>query len=400
LSPDKVLYLDQVSNFYSTTTGQQVFGLRNVVSLEKDIGVIFLQSLDQMISYRIVTDIKTFIRDYGSMIGAGGVKRNPVKNTTKVDGLKNTLKQFEKSIPDFYTATENQYKGYQILIESMKPVYAKLIGPLLNIGQIQLIRRVVLSHMNFVAKMESPHFYACLSNLNQATFNSMEFLKTKAKDVKEDIIDEVDEDYDSDDSRYEEKKHRDDVRKKHGDQNFVLNDDDNTKGERILRNLLKDLSTVLETSGFLEPINKVYVLTQDLDHMALGMLVITLIASQNLHYDLNVNSIVRKSKHASIDGPCFVMGLITIFKQFHNSHFKKYLVYMSHYIKSSIDVAKDKGSIKKSGQYPPDVTICFGILEEILRFGKYDREVIKQVMGVNFLFDNFKNVAYNAKTAK
>jgi hypothetical protein len=353
-----------------------------------------------MISYKIVTDIKSFIRDYGSMIGAGGVKQNQVKNTTRVEGLKNTLRQFEKSIPDFYTATENQYKGYQMLIESMKPVYTKLIGTLLSIGQIQLIRRIVLSHLNFVAKMETPHFYSCLSNLNQATFNSMEFLKTKAKDVKDNVIEEVNEEYDSDDSRYEEKKQKEEDKKKHGDQNFILNDDDNTKGERILRNLLKDIGTVLETSGFLEPINKVYVLTQDLDHMALGMLVITLIASQNLHYDLNVNSIVRKSKSATIDGPCFVMGLITIFKQFHNSHFKKYLVYMSHYIKSSIDVAKDKGSIKKQGQYPPDVTICFGILEEILRFGKYDREVIKQVMGVNFLFDNFKNVAYNPKTAK
>mmetsp|Transcript_1008 Transcript_1008/g.1141 ORF Transcript_1008/g.1141 Transcript_1008/m.1141 type:complete len:94 (+) Transcript_1008:294-575(+) len=91
------------------------------------------------------------------------------------------------------------------------------------------------------------------------------------------------------------------------------------------------------------------------------------------------------------------MGLITMFKQFHNSHFKKYLVYMSHFIRSSIEVSKDKGSLKKQGQYPQDVTICFGILEEILRFGKHDREVIKQVMGVNFLFDNFKNITTKTK---
>lgn len=398
LAPSNVLYLDQVSNFYSTTTGQQVFGLRNVVSLEKDIGIIFLQSLDQMISYRIVNDTKKFIRDYGMTIGGGGfTKDSGSKSGNRIDSYTNTLKQFERSIPDFYTATEAQYKGYQVLIENFKPIYSKLITNMLNIGQLQLIRRIVLSHLNFVAKMETPYFYSCLSNLNTATFNCMELLKTKAKDIKEDVIVEIPEELDSDDSHYEEKKKAMDLKKKHGDQNFYQNDADETKGDKILKKLLSDLSTVLETSGFLEPIHKVYVLAKDLDYMALSMLLLTLTAASNLHYDLNVNSLVRKTKSANIDGPCFVMGLITIFKQFHNSHFKKFLVYMSHYIKSSIEVSKDKGSLQKLGQYPQDVTVCFGILEEILRFGKYDREVIKQVLGVNFLFDNFKNVTYSDK---
>ena len=50
---------------------------------------------------------------------------------------------------------------------------------------------------------------------------------------------------------------------------------------------------------------------------------------------------------------------------------------MSHYIRSSIEVSRDKGSLKKQEQYPEDVNICFEILEEILRFGKYNREIMK-----------------------
>ena len=64
---------------------------------------------------------------------------------------------------------------------------------------------------------------------------------------------------------------------------------------------------------------------------------------------------------------------------------------MSHYIRSSIEVSGDKGSLKKQGQYPEDVNICFGILEEILRFEKYNREVMKQAFGVNLLFGNSNN---------
>ena len=87
LSPSNVLYSDQVTNFYSTITGQKVFGLRNIFSWEKDIGVIFLQNLNQMTSYRIVNDIKQFIRDYGLIIGGGGItKEMNSRKGTKLDG--------------------------------------------------------------------------------------------------------------------------------------------------------------------------------------------------------------------------------------------------------------------------------------------------------------------------
>ena len=54
--------------------------------------------------------------------------------------------------------------------------------------------------------MESSHLFDCLSNLNSSKFNAIELLKTKAKEIKEDIIEEVPENFDSDDSRYEQMK--------------------------------------------------------------------------------------------------------------------------------------------------------------------------------------------------
>ena len=70
---------------------------------------------------------------------------------------------------------------------------------------------------------------------------------------------------------------------------------------------------------------------------------------------------------------------------------------MSHYIRSSIEVSWDKGSLKKQGKYPEDVNICFEILEEILRFGKYNREIMKWAYGVNLLFGYFKNITTSSK---
>ena len=61
--------------------------IKKYFSWKKDIGVIFLQSLDQMESYRIVNDIKQFIRDYGLIIGGGGItKEMNSRKGTKLDG--------------------------------------------------------------------------------------------------------------------------------------------------------------------------------------------------------------------------------------------------------------------------------------------------------------------------
>ena len=37
-----------------------------------------------------------------------------------------------------------------------------------------------------------------------------------------------------------------------------------------------------------------------------------------------------------------------------------------------------------------DVALLLGVLEEIIRFGKFDWEIIKQLFGSNYIFDNFK----------
>ena len=52
--------------------------------------------------------------------------------------------------------------------------------------------------------------------------------------------------------------------------------------------MLSDLSNVLEPSGFLEPIHKVYVLAKDLDFMPINMLLFTLTDAADLKYDMNI----------------------------------------------------------------------------------------------------------------
>jgi len=68
----KGTYLDSLSSWYDSN-GQQIFGLRYVHFLHEHLGTTFLQGLDRLIVYTIVSETKKFQRDYGFIIGGGTV---------------------------------------------------------------------------------------------------------------------------------------------------------------------------------------------------------------------------------------------------------------------------------------------------------------------------------------
>jgi hypothetical protein len=75
-----------------------------------------------------------------------------------------------------------------------------------------------------------------------------------------------------------------------------------------------------------------------------------------------------------IDGPHFIVGLITIFKQFHSNQFKKYLIYLVHFIKTSLSVNKDVQLQKKV--LDSDATATMTYLEELVKFEGSSREIV------------------------
>ena len=82
----------------------------------------------------------------------------------------------------------------------------------------------------------------------------------------------------------------------------------------MLRELMKDLTECLEFIGNVKPQNKVYSLTHDLHNLPLVFALVSLNAMQFLQYDTYVYSLVRSRKEMVIDGPHFIIGMLTIFK--------------------------------------------------------------------------------------
>jgi len=71
-SMNKGIYLDQMSHWYNTQ-GEQTFGLRHINFLHENLGTQFLQGLDKLIVYNLVSELRAFYRDYSINIGGGSM---------------------------------------------------------------------------------------------------------------------------------------------------------------------------------------------------------------------------------------------------------------------------------------------------------------------------------------
>ena len=71
-SMNKGVYLDQMSHWYNPQ-GEQTFGLRFIIFLHDNLGTSFMQGLDKLIGYRMVSELRQFYRDYSINIGGGSM---------------------------------------------------------------------------------------------------------------------------------------------------------------------------------------------------------------------------------------------------------------------------------------------------------------------------------------
>ena len=93
-----------------------------------------------------------------------------------------------------------------------------------------------------------------------------------------------------------------------------------------------------------------------------------------------------------IDGPHFIIGLITVFRQFHHSQFKKYILYLIHFVKTNLSFSKETQMQTRLLNLDAGMTMTY--LEELIKFEGTSREIVSQNLG-SFIFDYYKATDYS-----
>lgn len=109
-----------MSSWYDMS-GNQIFGLRYVHYVQDYLGTTFLQGLDKLIVYTIVSELRKFCRHYGLLIGGGGISEEKrAKGNKQNKQLSIALKQFDDEISEnFGSLSSNHYKSYTNLIKGI-----------------------------------------------------------------------------------------------------------------------------------------------------------------------------------------------------------------------------------------------------------------------------------------
>lgn len=231
---------------------------------------------------------------------------------------------------NFESLNLNNLKNYNALIKMVSPAMLMNFLPRLQtIGKLQLLRRLLVKQIHFAAKVECHQYSNVLETLNSSVLDNLEEIKENAVDAYCDVHDEMDESRMTDMNQTSNRagESQSDVQRKERE----------AEAKKVIKGMLTTLTTATESLGIINPMNKVYALTRKLDAMPYFFAIYTLHALGHMRYDPYLCSMMRKNTHsAEIQPPHFMVGMITLFKQFHPQNYRTYILLLSHFFKNII----------------------------------------------------------------
>lgn len=190
---------------------------------------------------------------------------------------------------------------YNGLITRLKKPIEVLIGLLLDVGQLQILRREFANQLKFACHLDSNLLFGALTNLNAAVL----------KDVR---------------------RHYEDAAR------FPYPAADNP--------LMPELAKHLEATGLHDPLSKVYITTEPQPHIALWLAIAVMQQMHRFAYDRDFDSLIRSKTHYEMDGAPLVLGLATFLKQLHPTVTRQVLAFLSQYVRVNIAASFASGGGK------------------------------------------------------
>jgi WASH complex subunit strumpellin len=302
----KTTYVDMMTGWFDQP-GNEVVGINTFSLLHTSIGTFGLTGIDTLLSFINVTCLDRLIKDYHTDV---------VKNLA----VKKELDQFVQFAGPPSRLPSNMLKSYPLCISKLTKLWPLLEATVIKLGRIQLVRRHIASELNFSCKLNANVLSLALDAMNKSLLN----------DIHEHF-------------RVPDKK----PHPTHGNP------------------LLPELAQYLETAGMSNPIEKIYITSEPLPHVGLVLFLFVIAHLPRLTYNKDIDCIVSKKRDDQLDGVPFVVGLVTILRQFHRTEREFFLAYMGQYVRSNVDVLNVD---KKNVEMPENVQLVLRLLQMFCKY--------------------------------
>ncbi len=314
--PKRTVYVDQMSGWFDNMTGAEVIGITTYSLLHQSVGIFGLKGLDTLLSFHIVQATQQILSLY----------KTEIANNNTVKG---NITSFRNFISPPSTLPSNLTKIYIAVLNRLSRMWPVMLDLIVNIGRGQLIRRHVASELNFSCKLDANQLFCSLDVMNTSLL----------ADIREHFRKPTERPYPAKDNP-----------------------------------LLAELSEYLETAGMANPLDKIYVTSEPLEDVGLLMCLFVVAHIQRFQYDGAIDCLVSKKKDDNLDGTPFVVGIITVLKQFHPSEKELFIAYLGQYVRSNIDALNLD---KKGTEIPADVKFLLRFLQSFCRFAGLSTKVVE-----------------------
>ncbi|KAK0052092.1 WASH complex subunit strumpellin [Biomphalaria pfeifferi] len=324
--PKTTCYVDQMKAWYDMKTKQEIINRTLFDKIHKAVGSFGLCGLDRLLCFMIVKELQSFQTSF---------QRFVLKDKSMMD----LFAQYTKAFSPLQGLINQPQKFYSQLLAKTSRILPSYVDIILKVGQMQLLRRQIAYELNTSCKFDSKFLASSLQNLNSA------------------LLADIEEHYKDPSKPYPK--------------------DENP--------LMYELTSYLESSGFHNPLRKIYITTPRLPYFPLSTFLITISQLSKLYYFKSIDSLTCKKPTDPLDCPPLVVGIYTLLKQCHSDSTNTYLAFLGQYVRSMVE---SLNSVKDPA-ISQDILNVLVYLEEFIFYSSLPRKMVESFVP-NYIFDEFR----------
>ncbi|XP_074640557.1 WASH complex subunit 5-like isoform X2 [Tubulanus polymorphus] len=329
--PKTTSYIDQMNNWYDYRSKQEVMNMRMFRRLERGVGTFGLTGLDRLMSFMIVQELQNFILR---------LKRNVFKDKMTMEVFGTLLKSVAP-VKGIIAQPQRVYSAASSKITKIWPLFLDMI---LKVGQMQLLRRQIINELNTSCKFDSKFLASSLQTLNEALLA--------------------------------------DIERHYQDPTKPYPKEDNP--------LMYELTSYLENAGITKPLTKIYITTEKMPYLAIFLFMLVISQLPKLVYMKTVGSMVCKKPAEPLDGPPFVVGVLTLLRQFHPENTTQFISLLGQFVRSHVETCQSA----KTPELPQDVVNALVFIDDFIYYSGTSKKMVESHIP-SYIMDQFK--ALNAQ---
>ncbi|KAL3869501.1 hypothetical protein ACJMK2_042174 [Sinanodonta woodiana] len=326
--PKATSYIEQMKAWYDIRTRQELVNKTLFQKIQKAVGTFGLTGLDRLLCFMIVKELQNY-----QMMIQRQVLMARDKSWLVVFG------EIAKSLSPLGGLVGQPQKVYGQAVTRTAKLWPAYFDIILRVGQIQLLRRQIAHELKTSCKFDSKFLASALQTFNMALIA--------------------------------------DVEKHYQDPTQPYPKEDNP--------LMYELTAYLESAGFHNPLRKIYITTKKMPHFALMNFLLVISQLPKLAYMKSISGLVCKRVADPLDAPPFVVGCVTLLKQFHSDVTDTFLALLGQYVRSDVEALPGV----KSADLSQDILNTLVFIEDFIFYSGINRKIIEAHIPP-YVFEEFR----------